>query len=89
MSFRFQFFFVNCQNLNEILHISGNIQNTKKADHILEMPRKSYFVIINSTILQLNETNLLYDQRRPLFRLASVMLLGTPCNLLSVCLVIP
>ena len=27
----------NCRNLNEILHISGNIENTKKADHILEM----------------------------------------------------
>ena len=25
--------------IDEILHISGNVESTKKADHILEIPR--------------------------------------------------
>ena len=33
----------NCQNLNEILHFSGNIESTKKADHILEMAGQGKF----------------------------------------------
>ena len=33
----------NQRNLNEILHISGNIENTKKADHILEMAGQGKF----------------------------------------------
>ena len=32
-----------CLNLNEILHISDNIESTKKAEHILEMPRLGVF----------------------------------------------
>ena len=33
----------NCRNLNEILHISGNIGSTKKAKPILEMPGLGVF----------------------------------------------
>ena len=33
----------NCRNLNEILYMSGNIESTKKADHILEMGGQGKF----------------------------------------------
>ena len=34
----------NCRSLNETLSISGNIESTKKADHILELPRLKEFI---------------------------------------------
>ena len=39
------------RNLNEIVHISGNIERTNKADNILEL--KGYFEIFNARILLL------------------------------------
>ena len=40
-------------NKFQIVEISGNIERTKKADHILKKPWVGYFVIINSRILLL------------------------------------
>ena len=63
----------------------GNIESTKKADNILEMPRLGVFVIINSNMLllklglRINEANYFNNQRRPSIRLATVMFCGTPC----------
>ena len=67
------------------LYISGNIESTNKADHILEMPRLggnlwllTRFLILN-LCLQINALDVIYDQRRPSICLTTVMFHGTPC----------
>ena len=60
--------------MNEILHISGNIYSTKKADNVLEIPELGeYFGIM----LQINK---FIFQRRLLSCLATIMFRGTPCQ---------
>ena len=76
-------FNLNYTTLNEIIHIFGNIESTKKADHILEMPRSEVSCKFVSLIrllklgLKINTANYFKDQRRPSISLASVMFRGT------------
>jgi len=73
-NFNFIKFNQNCRNLNEILHISGNIESTKKADHILEMPRLGVFWWkLTVYDLRINAANYFKDLRRPTIRPATVM----------------
>ena len=65
-------------NLNEIPIISGNIDRTKKADHILEIPALGEFCgyfFKNQVEVgwRLNATNKFQDQKRLLICLATVI----------------
>ena len=80
---------LNKSNLNEILHISGNIESTKKADHIWKWQDKGNFVIIISRNLllklgwQKNAANYIKNQDDIQVVLHTVMFRGTPCTLYS------
>ena len=76
------------RNLNEIYHISVNIESTKKADHIWKRQDFGYFLFIICRILLLKlslrkiASNYFKDERRHSIHLDIVMFHGIPCNIL-------
>ena len=84
--FRFRQFRFNLKSwhLIKILNISSVISNTKKVEHILEMPGPGEFLIIVSRILHCirmftnNAANYFKDQRWSFSRLSTVKFCRTP-----------
>ena len=74
----------NCRNLNEILYMSGNIESTKNADHILEMAGPGEFYFRNLLLKlgwQINAANYIKNQDDIQVVLHTVMFRGTLCIL--------
>ena len=72
-------------NLDKILYISGYIESTKKADHILEMPVKSFVVFCLDVEIggQMNAVNYIKKQDDLQVVLLLSCLVGRPVCIFS------